>query len=242
MIYLKKQESNSILRLAVLLVMVMLMTGYGCSHRHSQFQEQEYERLVSLLSYERILESLQHICPPTSDSPWEEFLHQTKVRLASADPRTIPLKDSEILLLNCREAISFAAPPDLIIISTEMLSLLPSESALAFLIAHELAHIALKHISVADSARLEFQRAQEREADRFALELLIAAHYHPWTAIEVFSHKRLFSQVKWHLSPTHPDLEERKKILEEIIRASNSLPPATTSSREFLRLKKIAPP
>jgi len=236
----KPQIQNSSLRL--ILLALILMVESGCSHHHSQFQEQEYERLVSLLSYERILESLQQICPAAHDSPWEEFLHQTKVRLASADPQTVPLKESEILLLTCRKAISFAAPPDLMIISTEMLSLLPSESALAFLIAHELAHIALEHISIGDSARLEFQRAQEREADRFALELLISAHYNPWTAIEIFSNKRLFSQVKWHLSPTHPDLEERKKLLEDVIRASDSLPSATTSSREFLRLKKIALP
>lgn len=218
----------------------MLITGYGCSHHHhSQFQEQEYERLVSLLSYERVLESLQRICPPFVDSPWEEFLHQMKLRLTSADSRTLSLKESEILLLKCRKAISFAAPPDVIIISTEMLSTLPSESELAFLIAHELAHIALEHISVGDSARLEFQRAQEREADIFAVELLIAAHYNPWTAIEIFSNKRLFSQVEWHLSFTHPDLEERRKLLEDVIRASDSLPPSTTSSREFLRLKKL---
>ena len=237
----KKREQHLALRLIVIPFVVMLMTGSGCSS-HPPVQEQEYERLMSILSYERILESIQHICPPTTDSPWEEFLHRTKVRLASAEPRTLPLKDSQILLLNCRKAISFAAPPDLIVISTEMLSLLPSESALAFLMAHELAHIALEHISVADTSRLEFQRAQETEADRFALQLLIAAHYHPWTALELFSHKRLSSQVEWHLSPTHPDLKERRKLLEEVIRASVSLPPATTSSREFLRLKKISAP
>lgn len=238
----KKREQHLALRLIVIPFVVMLMTGSGCSS-HPPVQEQEYERLMSILSYERILESIQHICPPTTDSPWEEFLHRTKVRLASAEPRTLPLKDSQILLLNCRKAISFAAPPDLIVISTEMLSLLPSESALAFLMAHELAHIALEHISVADTSRLEFQRAQEREADIFAVELLIAAHYNPWTALEVFSHRRLSSYVEWHLSsPTHPDLEERKKLLEDVIRASDSLPPATTSSREFLRLKKIAIP
>lgn len=217
------------------------MLGYGCTHHH-RFQEQEYERLVSLLSYERILESLQHICPPANDAPWEEFLHRTMVRLASADQRTLPFKESEILLLNCRKAISFAAPPDFIVISTEMLSLLPSESALAFLIAHELAHIALEHISVGDNARLEFQRAQEREADGFALELLIAAHYHPWTALEVFSNSKLFTYIEWHLSSTHPELEERRKLLEKVIRASHWSSSSTTSSREFLRLKKMEVP
>jgi len=222
-------------------LLVMTIGNFGCSTRPISTRQlpAEHEHLNSLLSYEKILVSLQQVCPPNADSPWTDLLNRIKLRLASAEQHAHHLKNTSIHILDCRKALSFVAPPDTVLISTGMLSVLPSESALAFLVAHELAHIALNHVSIGDAAHLEFQRGQERAADMFALHLLMAAHYNPKAALAVFSDKKLFASIEWHLSPTHPEVQERKEILEETLLKSGVAPSGTISSRDFLRLKSL---
>lgn len=91
----------------------------------------------------------------------------------------------ETVVIVSRDHTAFTAPGYTIYIARHMLDMLPDDGAAAFVIAHELAHHHLGHVSGRYTPGLPFfeaslpQHERERHADLHAIELCIAAGYDP---------------------------------------------------------------
>ena len=73
-------------------------------------------------------------------------------------------------------------------------SLIATRDALAFVVGHELGHIAHDHLQKAVSHDSDKRRAIERQADKFATKVLLAAKYHPMAAGPLFLMLGMFDQ------------------------------------------------
>lgn len=84
-----------------------------------------------------------------------EYLNLIGQTLAAASDRPETFKGYHFLLMNSDEINAFAAPGGFIFISKGMLKLCRSEDELAAVLAHEVAHVQLKHaINAIDKSRL----------------------------------------------------------------------------------------
>jgi hypothetical protein len=104
----------------------------------------------------------------------------------------------ETLVVWMEDYTAFTAPGDAIYLSRRLLEVLPSDAAVAFVIAHERAHHALGHVPNFDlslgasSVRLGLtilgrwvhSTRHERDADLFAIEQCVAAGYDAAESIE----------------------------------------------------------
>lgn len=123
-------------------------------------------------------------------------------------------------------------------ISGAMFEFLRSDDELAFVIAHELAHIALGHSAMLDRAGASWgpfaglgangrnARARESEADKLAVRMMVHAGYDPDAIVPFLlrSKKRLGLSL---LDGTHPQWKRRISIIEaEIaeVRAAKTSP------------------
>jgi hypothetical protein len=102
------------------------------------------------------------------------------------------------------------------------------DAALAFAIAHELAHVALAHTSHAERPFAAFgigassARKEETEADRLAVHLMAAAGYDPAGARHLFEVLRRSSPLRFGLN--YPSMRSRAAALNEEIRRLGDRP------------------
>lgn len=142
---------------------------------------------------------------------------------------------------------AFAAPGGWIVLTPELLELVESEPGIAFVLAHELGHHEHRHIlrrlsrtllfsaaltlvsSEAGSGlmnssvrfgELAFSRAQEREADEFALATVRKTYGRDPRVLEFFEKMRQASPDRLPaMFSTHPSTEERLESLRELLEA-----------------------
>lgn len=109
-----------------------------------------------------------------------------------------------------------------IVLSNGLLKVVDSKAELAFVVAHELGHIVLRH-NAADSSRYAFTGdsnvlhdgiAREIEADAFALKLLGASGFEPRSALRLLSRLAAFGADQGlTLTQSYPSLEARLAAL-----------------------------
>lgn len=96
---------------------------------------------------------------PLKDAEVARFVGRIGRRLSDAIPAELrqPMFRYDIGVLNVRDVTSFAFPGGPIFISARMIELAGSEDALAGLLAHELAHVVLRHATAQLSAGEPYQ-------------------------------------------------------------------------------------
>ncbi|MEW6713208.1 MAG: M48 family metallopeptidase, partial [Candidatus Riflebacteria bacterium] len=167
----------------------------------------------------------------------------------------------KVFIVEKNEANALALPGGNIVVFTELLNGIKSENELAMILAHELGHFANRDhlrglgrsflffiVSTAllggDNSAVRsfmnssgiltntYSRAQENNADRYALNLLVKKYGHAGGATDFFKRmagQEMLPQLAHYLS-THPASNNRVAKLEEIIAAekyeiSPTLPP-----------------
>jgi len=94
-----------------------------------------------------------------------------------------------------------------------------SPDVMAAIMAHELAHIAKRHVAARESARMTamayeaFIRDQELEADTISIEWLRRAGYDPRAAVRLHA----WAEVNQKGGVTHPTSKERVANLERLL-------------------------
>jgi len=101
----------------------------------------EEEHLLGRVVAARILGRF----PPRYSRPLDLYVNRVGLVLAAQSPRPETFGGYRFLVLDTSDPISFAAPGGYIFVSRGALQALPSEDALAAILAHEVAHVALRH-------------------------------------------------------------------------------------------------
>ncbi len=101
----------------------------------------EEEHLLGRAVAARILSRF----PPRYSRPLDLYVNRVGLVLAANSERPETYGGYRFLVLDTADPISFAAPGGYIFISRGALQALPSEDALAAILAHEVAHVALRH-------------------------------------------------------------------------------------------------
>jgi Zn-dependent protease with chaperone function len=178
------------------------------------------------------------------------FLLELTQRLAAAlagAGRPLPYT-VEIYLCDSAQPLALSPGPGLIVVSSSLLRTLPSEAALAFVLAHELAHHAYGHLLQIQNQELtspEQLQEWEGSADRLALGIVAIAGYDPWHALlalnsgyRALAPEALANTVS---SPgqgaSHPSLNQRSSAVREQIIASGWRGPAIETRRIFRKVQ-----
>jgi predicted Zn-dependent protease len=123
-----------------------------------------------------------------------------------------------------------------LVVSDRLLITLRSEAQLAFVLAHELGHLALKHHQTLGERKLSTSQrhAMEEEADSFALGVIAAAGYDPRAGLSALA---VFSQglaAPGEETPTHPGGRRRLERGLTLIADAGWTPPGIVNRRDFL--------
>ena len=96
---------------------------------------------------------------PLKDAEVARFVGQIGRRLSDAIPAELrqPMFRYDVGVLNVRDVTSFSLPGGPVFISARMIELASNEDALAGLLAHELAHVVLRHATTQVSASEDYQ-------------------------------------------------------------------------------------
>lgn len=122
----------------------------------------------------------------------------------------------------------------MIVISTEFIRSLEHEAEFAFVVAHEIAHLALNHYDQNTSSLTPHERQTlEHEADTSALLMVIRAGYDPYVASQAIERVRFHGEGK----DSHPELAARIRSIHTVLRQIGWRPPGRISSREFERFR-----
>jgi len=189
----------------------------------------------------------------------EQFDHLIESMLQSLYPAAH--NDYQIKLARVAEDNAYALPTNVIIIHLGLLATMQSADQLAFVVAHELAHIHSGHSYISAQqrrrSRIKAQlgdiisfgsgksfvhyasklrassREQELEADRIAAEKIQKAGF------DLAKAERFFEQIKLHTkiankdkTSTHPALESRRELISHLRRTSaDAVAPASNSAQ-----------
>ncbi len=118
--------------------------------------------------------------------------------LDSLLPNALPADAPEPVVRVLRSPLrnAGAAPDGTLLVHSALLAAIENEAQLAALLGHELAHFLGRHLliekrfallSASTVERMELSRAQEEEADRVGLELMMALGYDPRDALRLLS-------------------------------------------------------
>lgn len=178
--------------------------------------------------------------PPIEQRITREFAAYLRSRLATAArfQRSTGRGSPEIIFVTASEPFALSVGSRYIIVSSQMVALLPIEAELAFVVAHEMAHQWLGHPALLDTDyRLHAGKQMERDADKTALGIMALAGYDPRAA------QGALVKVYRLLSPSladaqsHPELKERVGALDSALARSGWMPPGTLNRREYQRLR-----
>lgn len=111
---------------------------------------------------------------------------------------------------------AFARTQNKMTISSGLISHLDSSEEFAFIIAHELGHLFLKHTEMQAATTMEEFIAREKEADKYALKLLQQSHFDQKRGTKIL-HKLANFQVSDNttLAAIYPSLSDRIRELEQ---------------------------
>lgn len=104
-------------------------------------------------------DAVRSLLPRLEDAEVERHVTSIGLRLADAIPAAFrhPSFQYQVTVLNVRDVTSFTFPGGQVFISARLIELADTEDVLAGLIAHELAHIVLRHATVQLTAGERFQ-------------------------------------------------------------------------------------
>jgi len=166
-----------------------------------------------------------------SDPFVDEYLRYLGKRLASA---SVGISEFPLVLLDSNTPLALSSSSGLTAFSKGLVLSLSSESELAFVLAHELAHIELGHFTKnLEQVSAERRRMMEFEADSHALSILASAGYNSNAARLVLSRTRGFYED----SKFYPGVEERIENIEARLRQSFWAPSGTVDRRDFQKLR-----
>jgi len=162
------------------------------------------------------------------------YLNQILYTLVINSPKPAAYNGYYIGILESDSFNAFATPGGHIFITRGLIASAKSEDAIAALIAHELAHIQLRHgmrairsnrdtqdwvsqfmfsggQAIADRINAGFSQTQEFDADISALSLLIEAGYNPHSLIDILQELEKFqgSGIMKDFNSTHPSPTSR---------------------------------
>ncbi len=158
----------------------------------------------------------------------------------------------QVYLLNTQEINAFSIGAGVVILTGGLLEQVTSEAELASIISHEMAHQILGHtrralesLETTESSEeptsnpvFAFSQEDEVDADTFAMKLMGIVHYDPTHAISALT---ISNRQSGEFVSSIPEdwyairVSNMKKTLEII---GNYLP-ATQSTREFVRIKRL---
>ncbi|MBX7145330.1 MAG: M48 family metallopeptidase [Oligoflexia bacterium] len=138
-----------------------------------------------------------------------------------------------VMLINNAEPVAGSFASGTIVVSRGLLLDLKSEGELAFVLAHEMAHIALGHRAEGSTEKVS---VAELAADRLGLALIARSNYDPRVAVSALLHASP-AETFWLSSESYPSVQERTQQLQRMIAASGWMPPGTINSRDFDRLQ-----
>ena len=192
------------------------------------------EALLTHVQGERQYRSLRENHGVIAIPGWQVFAENLHRRLG----RDIqPKPDLIIEILEVQDRVALSLPPGRILLSRPLVLSFSEEGELAFVVAHEMAHLVLDHFEVRD---LSPEQAQQREldADRYAVELLRVAGYDPSVAeqaiLRAYSHQTTGAPT----APTHPEVSARRAALHAQIKRAERIGIGGIYSPEFGRLQR----
>ena len=127
-----------------------------------------------------------------------------------------------------------------IILSKPLIASLANEGQLAFVVAHELAHLVLGHTpqsGLSESARGDL----EIDADSFAVGLIALAGYDPRVATGALTRAAPYGALfnfGLSASGSYPALDERVQKVQRMVADSNWRPPGTVDRRDFQLMRR----
>jgi predicted Zn-dependent protease len=169
-----------------------------------------------------------------NDSPrLTRYLNLICAALVINSPRPVLFKGYHVAIIDTPEINAFATPGGHILLSRGLISAAPTEDALAAVIAHEIAHIQLRHslraiqtnrdaadwiaqftnsgaATIASAINNGFSQTQEYDADIAALALLTATGYNPQGLIVMLQElQRIQPGIRGGFNSTHPSPTSR---------------------------------
>lgn len=132
------------------------------------------------------------------------------------------IKNCEVTVVNTNKDLAFAAGAGKLLISVGLVSKINNEVELAFVLAHELSHMQLKH--------QDYQLENEFEADARALKIISNAGYNSGTALIIFN----------QLDPLDNDKNTQimQKRQAKLLKMQRNLPnQGTVNTRDFRQFK-----
>ncbi len=182
------------------------------------------------------------------DAALQTYLDSVVLRLVAAmqhGPRSSSIPTPQLEVLATQTPIAISPGGGFILVSKGLFLSLQNEAELAFVLAHELGHEKLGHLT-----QLQHQAPSEEdllhweyEADHYGIGLMAVAGYDPRPAIAglIHSYRALARTLNVPLtaaqSSSHPDLQSRISALQDYITASGWQPPGTVDRREFRTLQ-----
>lgn len=173
------------------------------------------------------------------DSRAEAYLGYLGTRLISARPDlTSVFPAVQFVVLNTDLKLAGTPGGGFIVLSKGLILSLQNEGELAFVVAHELSHLLLRHpvsSALASEERYEF----EEQADRYALGLIALAGYDPRVFAGALEHSAgadLFDSNQ--SSPDYPKVHDRIAGLQSLLAETHWSPPGTVDRRDFQLLRK----
>jgi predicted Zn-dependent protease len=168
-----------------------------------------------------------------NDSALTAYLNRicTAIVINSSNPSLY--NGYHVVVLDSDEINAFATPGGHILVTRGLVAAADSEDALAAAIAHEIAHIQLRHgmraiqsnrdtgdwfnqftlsgaQTIADAINSGFSQTQEFDADITALSLLVSAGYSPQGLIEMLNQlKKIQPGISGGFNNTHPSPSSR---------------------------------
>ena len=167
------------------------------------------------------------------------YLADLSRRLTAALPQLPPeYPVYEVVVLNADAPLAFSPGAGFVFISRGLVRTMRSEGALAFVIAHEIAHQELRHTRLPDFEAQEVDRDLEFEADRYAATTIARAGYDPFEGIRAIEQA---TAGRKDLRADHGAIafttDRTKRLKEFLSRGGFSRMGSPLPQRDFLRMK-----
>jgi beta-barrel assembly-enhancing protease len=212
---------------------LLFLETAGCAHRGPSPDDFRQSTLRA--------EALVHQYGKRHVNLEEDYLDYLSSRLAQGLAGTSKQFQPTITILESIEPLAFSPGANNVLLSRGLVAGMQTESELAFVIAHEMAHQVLGHTALAPERYDPISAADtrfvlEKAADQEAVGIIALAGYHPYSAISALMHA--YSVASPGTDPHgYPDLAQRVELIQRAIVASGWKPPGTIDRRGFQRFR-----